>query len=427
MRGRRRTSYRYRRLGYLSYRERIRRRRRIAVTIVFVVLLLAVVFCGLWIGVRLWRGSEETWEESAVLVPQSMDEETEGENVPGDDVFEPVTPSRQRPQIKVKGIYVTGRMAGSAGLQNLLELVDNTELNTMVIDVKDDEGRITYEMDLDSVLQMGAGTRYIADMEGLMEELKAHDVYTIARIVCFKDPFLAQNRPELALKTPSGIPVTDANGLAWVNPYREEVWEYLADVAKEAAAVGFDEIQFDYVRFPIGSVADAADYGVDTQSYTRQQAIAGFLTYAWSELSDVGVPVAADVFGTIIGSDTDKGVTGQDYARLGEIIDVLCPMVYPSHYGNNVFGLDVPDAYPYETVLAALTGSIEELAAVPEGDRALVRPWLQAFTATWVNGHISYEGPQIRQQIQAVYDAGYEEWILWNATNRYSEDGLELD
>ena len=419
----------------MSYRERVRRKRRIAVTVALAVLLPAVVFCGLWIGVRLSRNSEETWGETSDLEHQPMGDGTEGENVsgegvlqePGDDVIEPIIPPKVRPQIRVKGIYVTGRMAGSAGLQNLLELVDNTELNTMVIDVKDDEGRITYEMNLDSVQQMGAGTRYIADIVGLMEELKDRDVYTIARIVCFKDPLLAQNRPELALKTPAGVAVTDANGLAWVNPYREEVWEYLVEVAKEAAAVGFDEIQFDYVRFPIGNVADAADYGVDTESYTRQQAITAFLTYATEELSAVGVPVTADVFGTIIGSNKDKEVTGQDYARLGEIIDVLCPMVYPSHYGNNVFGLDVPDAHPYETVLAALTGSAEELAAVPEEDRALVRPWLQAFTATWVNGHISYDGPQIRQQIQAVYDAGYEEWILWNATNRYSEDGLEPD
>lgn len=115
---------------------------------------------------------------------------------------------------------------------------------------------------------------------------------------------------------------------------------------------------------------------------------------------------------------------GQDYVELGRVVDVLCPMVYPSHYGNHVFGLSVPDAQPYETVLAALEGSVEELSQVPEEERAKVRPWLQAFTATWVEGHISYEGKQIREQIQAVYDAGYREWILWNASNRYSAEGL---
>ena len=397
-----------------------------AVATVCAVVLLAAVFSCVYYMVS--PKVQDAWSQTDS--PDSLTPESDREGDAEEDGI-PAVPEEEdnvrKERVQVKGIYVTGLMAGSGNFQNLLALVDETELNTMVIDVKDEEGRITYETDLESVRQMGAETRYIRDMEGLMKQLKEHQVYTIARIVCFKDPFLAQNKPELALKKPDGTPVTDANGLAWVNPYREEVWEYLTEVAKEAAEMGFDEIQFDYVRFPIGDDADAADYGVDMQTYTRQQAITDFLTYATGELSQSRVPVTADVFGTIIGSDTDKERTGQDYPSLGSIIDVLCPMVYPSHYGNNVFGLDVPDAYPYETVYAALMDSQEELSAVSEQDRAIVRPWLQAFTATWVNGHISYGGDQIRQQIQAVYDAGYEEWILWNAANRYSAEGLLTD
>ena len=415
----------YRTYNYDDYNARTqRRRRRAAVATVCAVALLAAVFSYVYFIVS--SRAQEAWNQAdslESLIPESdweesMEEDGISENPEEDNV--------QEERVKVKGIYVTGLMAGSENFQNLLALVDETELNTMVIDVKDEEGRITYEMNLESVSQMGAQTRYIRDMEGLMKQLKEHQVYTIARIVCFKDPFLVQNQPELALKKPDGTPVTDANGLAWVNPYREEVWEDLTEVAKGAAEIGFDEIQFDYVRFPIGDDADGADYGVDMQTYTKQQAITDFLTYATGELSQAGVPVTADVFGTIIGSDTDKERTGQDYSSLGSIIDVLCPMVYPSHYGNNVFGLEVPDAHPYETVYAALTDSQEELSTVPEQDCAIVRPWLQAFTAIWVNGHISYGGDQIRQQIQAVYDAGYEEWILWNAANRYSAEGLLL-
>ena len=326
--------------------------------------------------------------------------------------------------LRVKGIYVTGPMAGSGGFQDLLTLVDETELNAMVIDVKNDEGQITYSMSLESAGDMGVCVAYIGDMESLMAQLKEHGIYAIARIVCFKDPSLAQHRPELALMKPDQTPIVDANGLAWVNPYRTEVWEYLTDIALEAAQDGFDEIQFDYVRFPIGEDADQADYGVDMESYPKQQAITDFLSFASEKLDERGIPVTADVFGTIIGSETDVERVGQDYARLGETVRVLCPMVYPSHYGNGVFGLAVPDAQPYETVLEALTDSREELEAVPEGQRAVVRPWLQAFTAVWVPGHISYNGEEIRQQIQAVYDAGYEEWFLWNATNRYTADGL---
>lgn len=326
---------------------------------------------------------------------------------------------------KVRGIYVTGPMAGSAAMDDLITLVDETELNAMVIDVKNDDGNITYKMNLDSAQELGACVNYISDMEGLMAKLKEHQIYTIARIVCFKDPYLAAGRPELALTKPDGEPVTDSNGLAFVNPYKEETWEYLVDVAVAASELGFDEIQFDYVRFPIGEDADAADYGVDQNARSKEAAITGFLSYAEERLHERQIAYGADVFGTIIGSKTDVERVGQNYQTIGEIADVLSPMVYPSHYGNGVFGLDVPDAYPYETVLGALQGSVRELETIGEKDRAVVRPWLQSFTATWVPGHISYEGEEIRKQIQAVYDAGYEEWILWNASNRYSAEGLE--
>uniref|UniRef100_UPI003F7CDA30 putative glycoside hydrolase n=1 Tax=Waltera acetigignens TaxID=2981769 RepID=UPI003F7CDA30 len=347
---------------------------------------------------------------------------------------EQTTADRMAGRTKVKGIYVTGPKAGSAGMEDLIRLVDETELNAMVIDVKNDEGNLTFRLTneeipqdipvLDRISEMQAGIRYIRDIQTMMQELKDHNIYTIARIVCFKDPILAAAQPELALTKPDGKPVTDANGLAWVNPYRQEVWEYLTELAEMAADLGFDEIQYDYVRFPVGSDADAADYGVDMEAYPKRQAIQDFLSYAGDRLHEKGCVVTADVFGTIIGSETDVQTVGQDYTALGQTVDAISPMVYPSHYANGVFGLKVPDAHPYETVSAAMQGSAEELQEIPEAERAVVRPWLQAFTATWVPGHISYNGTQIREQIQAVYDAGYEEWILWNATNRYSPDGL---
>ena len=347
---------------------------------------------------------------------------------------EQTTADRMAGRTKVKGIYVTGPKAGSAGMEDLIRLVDETELNAMVIDVKNDEGNVTFRLTneeitqdipvLDRITEMQAGVRYIRDIQALMQELKDHNIYTIARIVCFKDPVLAAAQPELALTKPDGKSVTDANGLAWVNPYRQEVWEYLTELAEMAADLGFDEIQYDYVRFPVGSDANAADYGVDMEAYPKRQAIQDFLAYAGDRLHEKGCVVTADVFGTIIGSETDVQTVGQDYTALGQTVDAISPMVYPSHYANGVFGLKVPDANPYETVSAAMQGSAEELQDIPETERAVVRPWLQAFTATWVPGHISYNGTQIREQIQAVYDAGYEEWILWNATNRYSSDGL---
>lgn len=347
----------------------------------------------------------------------------EGDRPSAESETEKDKTARSEP-VKVRGIYVTGPMAGSASMENLIKLIDETELNTMVIDVKNDEGHITYQMNLETAQNMGACISYIGDMGSLMATLKEHDIYTIARIVCFKDPYLAQNYPELALKKADGTPVTDAYGLAWVNPCKEGVWEYLTDVAIAAANAGFDEIQYDYVRFPIGSDADAADYGITMENDTKEKMITGFLAYAAERLHEKGIVVTADVFGTIIGNEVDIERVGQNYAALAGTIDVLSPMVYPSHYGSGVYGYRVPDAEPYGTVLAALTDSSEELQALKESDRAIVRPWLQAFTATWVDGHISYGGKQIREQIQAVYDAGYDEWILWNSRNHYEADGL---
>ena len=379
-----------------------------------IVLILGMTGCGTDNELSL-TGTEETGIEVMATV-DFTEEAATGENAPdvtdGDAAgdAEQTTADRMAGRTKVKGIYVTGPKAGSGGMEDLIRLVDETELNAMVIDVKNDEGNLTFRLTneeipqdipvLDRISEMQAGIRYIRDIQTMMQELKDHNIYTIARIVCFKDPILAAAQPELALTKPDGKPVTDANGLAWVNPYRQEVWEYLTELAEMAADLGFDEIQYDYVRFPVGSDADAADYGVDMEAYPKRQAIQDFLSYAGDRLHEKGCVVTADVFGTIIGSETDVQTVGQDYTALGQTVDAISPMVYPSHYANGVFGLKVPDAHPYETVSAAMQGSAEELQEIPEAERAVVRPWLQAFTATWVPGHISYNGTQIREQIQ---------------------------
>ncbi|MBO4291023.1 MAG: putative glycoside hydrolase [Lachnospiraceae bacterium] len=322
---------------------------------------------------------------------------------------------------KVKGIYVTGPVAGSDRMRDMVELIDATELNAMVIDIKNDAGEITFKMPEDKMpAAIGSCVRYIRDMDALMADLKSHEIYTIARIVCFKDPLLAAARPDLALRETNGKAIVDANNLAWVNPCSEEVWAYLTDIAIYCAELGFDEVQFDYVRFPVGKGTENADYGVVVTPENKHEYISKFLKYAADRLHEKEIPITADLFGTVIGNPTDVQNVGQDYAELASTVDVLCPMIYPSHYGKGVFGLEVPDAKPYETIVGALGRSVESLSAVDEKERAVVRPWLQAFTAPWVDGYISYGIDEIRKQIQGVYDAGYDEWILWNAKNNYS-------
>lgn len=411
-----------------------RRKRRIkkkkAAALMGIIVLLVFVFCFHKFYTEDSHAEElQMIQNLSVLYGERISEEIHRNVEELEQINEETLPEieevPERQLQKVKGIYVTGPMAGSGYMDDLIDLVDETELNTMVIDIKNDDGKITYRMDLEQAADMGACVNYIPNMDAFMAKLKEHDIYTIARIVCFKDPCLAEAHPEYTVKNPDGNLLTDSSGVAWINPYEKDTWEYIIDVAVKASELGFDEIQFDYVRFPAGPAAQAADYGVDTQVYTKKQVISDFLSYAAEKLHEKNIVLGADVFGTVIESNVDAEIIGQDYREIGGIVDVVCPMVYPSHYQNGAFGLSIPDAYPYETVYEAMKDSQEELGVLEEADRAVVRPWLQSFTAGWVTGHIPYGGEEIRKQIQAVYDAGYEEWILWDASNRYSEEGLE--
>lgn len=412
-------------------------------------------------------------------------------------------------RVKVKGIYVSGPMAGTAGMDNLIALVDRTELNALVIDVKNDDGYLTCELDVPLAEQIGSEKHYIKDLPTLVQTCKEKNIYLIARVVAFKDPILAEKMPEWSLHNSDGSIFRDKSGLAWVNPYRKEVWEYLASVGEAAIKAGFDEVQYDYVRFSTDSRMKQVDFGDSTKGRTKTEAISGFTLYASERIHAAGGRISADVYGVVIDSEEDQQIVGQNYVEMSRSLDAISPMIYPSHYGPYNYQIPVPDAQPYDTVLAAMqaskmvlagldpkTGkkpvsadvsgndavdaaiaggeavsgnnaadaaadskstsgttavsgndaaqdaenaqaaedaaaktpalSKEEIAQLDPttGVQATVRPWLQDFTATWVKGHISYGPEEIRAQIQAVYDAGYEEWILWNAANRYTEGGL---
>ncbi len=330
----------------------------------------------------------------------------------------------RREPVKVKGIYVSGPVAGIARMEELIELVDQTELNAIVIDIKNDEGKVTYKMQSDQVLEIGTGVGYIQDIDALVKTCKEKDIYLIARIVAFRDPRLAEKEPQWAVHTKDGGIFRDKSGLAWVNPYERGVWDYLVEIATEAAAAGFDEVQFDYIRFSTDINADEVDYGPEAETVGRIDIITEFTQYMYEKLRPLGIYVAADVFGTVIENETDQQIVGQDYVKMAEHLDYICPMIYPSHYRNGAYGIAVPDAEPYKTINEACSASVQELGMLPEENRARVRTWLQSFTASWVPGHISYGPQQIRAQIKGAYDAGYDEWILWNAAVKYQRDSL---
>lgn len=324
----------------------------------------------------------------------------------------------------VKGIYVTGPVAGHARMEEIIQLLEETELNAVVIDVKNDDGFVTYSMSSETVEALDATVRYVKDMPALVERLHEMGIYVIARIVAFRDPHLAEAKPEWSVHRTNGTIYYDNSGLAWVNPYKREVWDYLVEVAECAVADGFDEIQFDYVRFSTEIKTGEVDYGEDSDVVSKTEIITQFTQYVHDKLSPLGVAVSADVFGTIIDNAYDSGIVGQDYAAISSNLDVICPMIYPSHYASGVYDQQYPNSAPYEMITGALQASDTALAGLTEGDKPIVRPWLQDFTASWIKPYHAYGAAEVREQIQAVYDAGYTEWILWNASNRYTKDAL---
>lgn len=362
--------------------------------------------------------TETPSDEGALPTDDALSGGSHSEPLPGD------------PDFRVHGIYVTAAIAGIDRIHDLIALADETDINAFVIDIKDDRGQVTYEMNTPTVQEIGSSAIYIPDIESLIAECKEHNIYLIARIVTFKDPYLAKAMPEYALHEEDGTIFHDNSGLAWVNPYEQGVWDYLMEIATEAARIGFDEIQFDYIRFSTDRGMDRVVFGEIAETYTKSDIINAFTDYARETLSPYSVTVSADVYGTIIDNAVDRDIVGQDYAVMASKLDVICPMIYPSHYGAGVYRIDVPDAEPYRTVTAALNASRavldqyghDTICAVLENGMPVncqVRPWLQAFTATWVRGHIEYGREQIQDQIRAVQDAGYDEWIFWNATVKY--------
>ncbi len=362
---------------------------------------------------------EDTTEETTAQEETTMMEITTQEET------EPPLP--ERVPVKVKGVYLTAYVAGTTSMfDEIISHIDETEVNAVVIDVKNDEGRVTFAMDSPIVNEVGS-VQKLMDIDSVMAKLKEHNIYTIARIVAFRDPYLPEQRPEWGLQLADGSLYRDNKGLAWVNPYKREVWDYLVEVAVEARKAGFDEVQFDYIRFSTEKGINNVVYDeADTQGMSKTEIITEFVEYVYEKCLQEGVFMAADVFGAIIGGGIDSDNVGQSYGNMAASLDYICPMIYPSHYADGNFGIEHPDTQPYDTILAALQGSKADLRGYARNGehQAVVRPWLQDFTASYLKNYINYGPEQIRAQIQAVYDAGYDEWMLWSAACKYHWDGL---
>lgn len=325
--------------------------------------------------------------------------------------------------VKVKGIYIPGSRMKE--LDNYLELAKKTDINAFVIDVKDDEGYITFPSQNQKLLQMGSVKENpsIKNISQAMVRMYEEDIYPIARIVVFKDSVVGEKFSDRLIQDINGNPYrTPRENQVWLNPYDKRNWEYISEIAKEAARLGFKEIQLDYVRFHESMNSERVQLD---PNQSKAEIITEFITYMSEELKDYNVYLSADVFGAIITSKRDGESVGQDYRQMVKKLDYISPMVYPSHYGKGSFGIEYPDLYPYDIILGAMEASLDVIRQNPREQRkAIVRPWLQDFTATWLEPHQKYGKKQIQDQIRATYDSGLDEWILWNSSGRYTESAL---
>ncbi len=435
-------------------RRRRRGRRRNRIRVAATCVALVVVGAGVALLVSTWgdtRGMvrERIAERREIQMASAEPEETESillseaepEVIAEPETIEDVWANDTREAVEAHGVFLGMEAAANREkVDAVIDLLDETEINAVVITVKSEDGYLITDMDVPLADEIGANDNRMFqsadDLRALVEELKEHGAYMIGRVVAFRDTLLANQRPDCSLmwqEEYGGGIYQDTQGYYWTDPGNETVQEYLLDVSEATVDLGFDEIQYDYVRFPTSYIGRVETYGgvgyhlEDGVTYNwesanlRTNTITSFIEYVCRELVPQGVFVSADVYGTIISDSEDAGNVGQDYAQMAAWLDYICPMVYPSHYSDGYYGVDYPDTEPYTIVSRAMQDSKEALSSLTDtGEHcAVVRPWMQTFTASWLTNYITYGGTQLREQINAVYDEGYTEWLLWQSSGNY--------
>lgn len=317
-----------------------------------------------------------------------------------------------------RGVHITSWAAGvEAKRRAFIGRAQGTVVNTVVVAVKEMDG-LVYLPGVAKAVELGSHVRAIPYPEAMLKDFKDAGFKTVARVVVFKDDHLPRKRPEWAIKTPDGSLWTNRKGVAWVDPYQKAVWEYNVDVAVRAAELGFDEIQFDYIRFP--SDGDTRLCRYSRENHTKQSAIAnlsGFLAYAGKRLKPFGVTISIAVFGMTTTSQDDLGI-GQDIVSMAGQVDRVSPMMYPSHYGKGEYGLAWPNKEPYKVIARGLRDARAKL----KDSSFKLRPYLQDFSLGY-----RYGPAEVRAQIFAARSQGVHSWILWNPANNYTWEALKVD
>jgi len=329
----------------------------------------------------------------------------------------------------IKGLYMTYYAVANQDLRShAFNLIDTTELNAVVIDIKGDLGLLTYKSDVSTATAIGANNApTIRDWQTFMQEMKDRNIYTIARIVVFKDNYMARAHPEWAIKTSTGELWLDRENLPWLEAFHEEVWDYNIALAVEAAQRGFDEVQFDYVRFPTdGSLSNIVYSQSIEDPAVRTAAITGFLAKAHEALEPYGTKLAADVFGYTTWHQGDFRI-GQDLSAMATHLDVLSPMLYPSTFDHGLLGMpqyQFAIDFPYEIVYESMIRAMSRVKST--NPDIIVRPWIQDFPDYGFDRR-TYTPDEVREQMFASYDSGGGGWMLWDPRVKYTPEALVTD
>ena len=323
---------------------------------------------------------------------------------------------------KVKALYLSGWVAGSQNFRDsLIKIVDETELNSVVVDIKDSTGRISFSIDDPKIKSIGSSENRIKDIRAFTSLLHSKNIYIIGRISAFQDPYLTKLKPEWAIKKVSDGGVwKDKKGLSFLDPTNKNVHEYLLGVALNSYEVGFDEINFDYIRYPSDGNMKDINYNLKT-GRTRADNMEDFFKYISQEIKkDKNIPISADLFGLTTEAIDDMGI-GQVWEKAVPYFDFLCPMVYPSHYPSGYANYKKPAMYPYEVINKALSSAVIKTTNANQ-DISKIRPWLQDFDLG-----ATYTKEMIHAEMKAVYDNNLTSWMLWDPSNKYTPSALKLE
>ncbi|MFH0846017.1 MAG: putative glycoside hydrolase [Patescibacteria group bacterium] len=325
----------------------------------------------------------------------------------------------------VRGLYMTSWVAGTKSIRTpLVQLIEDTEINAIVIDIKDYTGKIAFEVEDEYLKKFDAVENRIPDIKEFLEYLHSKGIYVIGRISVFQDPNLVALRPDLAVKQSKNGPVwKDRKGISWLDAGSQDVWDYVIAIAHESYKFGFDELNFDYIRFPSDGDMNNIYYPISEERVEadpekgKAKVMQEFFVYLDNKMSDIDAVISADLFGMVTTNSDDLNI-GQVLEYALPFFDFICPMVYPSHYPTGFIGLKNPAEHPYEVVKYSMERAVGK-ALNASSTPSKLRPWLQDFDLG-----ADYTASMVRAQIQATYDVGLNSWLLWSASNKYTKEAL---